>query len=164
AIDKKLLKIMTEVRKICSLGLEARAKAGIKVRQPLASLKIKNQKSKIKNNKELLSLISDEINVRGIIFDAKIENKVELDTKITPELKAEGQLRGFIRAIQDLRKKAGLAPRQKIELIIETGEDFVKNFSSEIKRGVNAGAIKFAKNDGEEIKIDGMEFKIKIKK
>ena len=44
----KLIEEMEEVRKIVSLGLEARAKAGIKVRQPLASLKIKNQKSKNK--------------------------------------------------------------------------------------------------------------------
>ena len=45
-LDKKLLEEMEEVRKIVSLGLEARAKAGIKVRQPLknSELKFKTQK------------------------------------------------------------------------------------------------------------------------
>src|SRR3989338_7989698 len=57
--NEKLLEEMEEVRKIVSLGLEARAKAGIKVRQPLASLKIKNQKSKFKNKENLLKLIKD---------------------------------------------------------------------------------------------------------
>ena len=46
-INKKLIEAMMETRKICSLGLEARQKAGIKVRQPLASLKIKNPRAEI---------------------------------------------------------------------------------------------------------------------
>ena len=38
--DAKLIKDMTETRRLVSLGLEARAKAGIKVRQPLSELTI----------------------------------------------------------------------------------------------------------------------------
>ncbi|MBI5306281.1 class I tRNA ligase family protein [Candidatus Wolfebacteria bacterium] len=174
-IDKKLLEAMAETRKICSLGLEARQKAGIKVRQPLASLKIKNQsanwRTKIKNNEELINLIKDEINVKKIIFDAKINlpagEEVELDTKITPELKAEGDLRELIRAIQDLRKKAGFNPQNKINLAIETdeaGEKFIKDFENEIKKGTNTETIKFEKSEGEEIKIDELKFKIKTEK
>jgi len=41
---KRAIEDMNEIRKIVSLGLEARAKAGIKVRQPLQSLKVKSQK------------------------------------------------------------------------------------------------------------------------
>ena len=95
---------MDEVRRIVSLGLEVRASAGIKVRQPLASLKIKNQKSKIKSNEEFLKLIKEELNVKDVIFDDKISNEVELDKEISPKLKEEGDLRDLIRGLQDLRK------------------------------------------------------------
>src|SRR3989338_2135828 len=90
---ESLMEEMEEVRKIVSLGLEARAKANIKVRQPLASLKIKNQKLKIKNKEDLLKLIKDELNVKEVVWDENIQQEVELDTKITTELKEEGELR-----------------------------------------------------------------------
>jgi len=168
---------MAEIRKIASLALEARAAAGIKVRQPLQKLKIKNLKFKI--NENLLNILRDEINVKEIIFDPKIKNEVELDTKITPELKAEGQLRELVRLIQDLRKKAGLIPQNKINLAIETdeaGEKFIKDFENEIKKGTNSIEIELAKIGGEEtkprtefnsnawVKIDELKFKIEIKK
>ena len=41
-IDAKLLEAMSEIRRIASLALAKRAEAGIKVRQPLAALKLKN--------------------------------------------------------------------------------------------------------------------------
>ena len=151
--------------------MEARQKDGIKVRQPIASLKIKNQKSKIKDNKEILNLIKDEVNVKEIIFDDKINppggGEIELDTIITPELKNEGIARELIRNIQDLRKKEGLMPQQKIGLIIDVGDDgkkLIKQFEAEIKRGTNAATLEFNQNDGEEIKIDELKFKIKIQK
>ena len=178
-INKKLIEAMMETRKICSLGLEARQKAGIKVRQPLASLKIKNpraeislmqggQKSKIKNNEDFLNLIKDEINIKEIIFDKNIATDVELDTIITLELKVEGQLREFIRAIQDLRKKSGLKPEQKIILEIqvsEAGQKLLNKFENEIKKSAGIKKIEFKDVViGEEIKIDELEFKIVINK
>ena len=84
--DKKLVEEMNEARGIVSLALEARAKAGIKVRQPLALLKIKSKKLNIKN-RELVGLIKGEVNVKEIKIDVKIKDEVELDTNITPELK-----------------------------------------------------------------------------
>ena len=58
---------MAEVRRIVSLGLEARAKAGIKVRQPLAMFRIVNQQSTI-SDEQLIELIKNEVNVkRGAI-------------------------------------------------------------------------------------------------
>ena len=44
-IDEKLEKEMEQIRNICSLALQARAEKGVKVRQPLAMLKIRNPKS-----------------------------------------------------------------------------------------------------------------------
>lgn len=120
-IDKKLInkdleKKMDEVRKIVSLALAERTLKGIKVKQPLSTLKIKNIKLKIKNDNELLNLIKDEVNVKEIIFDDKIENEVELDTNITEELAEEGMLRGIIRAVQAERKEQKLIPKDKISV------------------------------------------------
>ncbi|MEK7480516.1 MAG: class I tRNA ligase family protein, partial [Patescibacteria group bacterium] len=121
-----LLKEMDEVREIVAQALEARAKAGIKIRQPLASLKIKRQKSKIKNNEELSDLIGEEVNVRKVIFDEHTKEDVEIDTNITPELKEEGEIRELIRLIQDARKKAGLKSGEKASLEIKIPVDLVE--------------------------------------
>lgn len=112
-----LLKEMKEARKIVAEALEARAQAGIKVRQPLAALKIKNQELRIKNQ-EFLSLIKKEVNVHEIFFDDGIKEEVEIDTIITPALKEEGEIRELMRLIQDARKKAGLKPGEKASLEI----------------------------------------------
>ncbi|MBI5079308.1 class I tRNA ligase family protein [Candidatus Wolfebacteria bacterium] len=175
-IDKKLLEAMAETRKICSLGLETRQKAQIKVRQPLSELRINPsgirlgqiKNYELKNKKEFIDLIRDELNVKEIVFDKNIVSDVDLDIKITPELKDEGNLREFTRAIQDLRKKAGLKPDQKIILEIQTdeiGKNFIEKFENEFKKSVGAEKIKFIDLiDGEEIKIDELEFKIEVKK
>jgi isoleucyl-tRNA synthetase len=154
----KLIEEMAEVRKVVSVGLELRLKEGIKVKQPLSSVTAP-EKLKL-----YASLIKDELNVKEVIAG----KEVSLDTKITPELKNEGVVRELIRNIQDLRKKAGLMPQQKIELAIETdgvGEKLIKDFENEIKKGTNTNEIKFGSISGEEeIKMDELKFKIEIKK
>ncbi|KPJ55868.1 isoleucyl-tRNA synthase [Parcubacteria bacterium DG_74_2] len=111
-IDKDLEEKMNQVREITALALARRAELGIKVRQPLASLKIPSTKSQIP--KELLGLIKEEINVKEIIFDSKIKEEIELDTRLTSELKEEGMTREVIRQIQAMRKKAGYKPRHRV--------------------------------------------------
>jgi isoleucyl-tRNA synthetase len=49
--------------------------------------------------------------------------QVMLDTRITPELKAEGMARDVIRFVQDERKKAGLDVADKIALFLGTESD-----------------------------------------
>src|SRR3989339_1523181 len=65
-MEEKIISEMEEIRKIVSFGLEARSKANIKVRQPLKSLKIKNQKLKFseEEKKKYQDLIKDEVNVK----------------------------------------------------------------------------------------------------
>ena len=154
----KLIEEMAEVRKVVSVGLELRLKEGIKVKQPLSSVTAP-EKLKL-----YASLIKDELNVKEMI----VGKEISLDTKITPELKNEGIIRELIRNIQDLRKKAGLTPQQKIELAVETdsaGEKLIKDFENEIKKGTNTNEIKFGSISGEEeIKIDELIFKVDIKK
>ncbi len=116
--DEKVLKEMEEVRKIVSLALEARAKVNIKVRQPLASLRILNHKSEIINHKSLLALIQDEVNVKEIVIDPTIATEVELDTTMTPELKEEGMFRELVRSVQEMRKTHGLKAGEPATLVI----------------------------------------------
>ncbi len=161
-----LLKEMEEVRKIVSLGLEARAKEGIKVRQPLAELKFRTDESDISENADYLELIKDEVNVKEAILDASIDKEIELNIEITPQLKEEGQVRELIRAIQELRKTSGLQMGEKASLAVEVasgGEALINKFKEEISKIAGLKEIKFTKTDGEEIKVDNLVFKLKIK-
>lgn len=126
-IDKELNEQMAQVRQIVTLGLAARAKAKIKVRQPLAEIRIKNQESRIKEN-ELQDLIKDELNIKEIVFIDEIKEEngwlletdgkitVGLDTEITDELKEEGIVRDIARHIQTMRKDLGLTKEDLIEV------------------------------------------------
>ena len=123
-IDEKLEQDMQVVRDIVSLALAKRMDLKIGVRQALQKLKVKSAKLKVKE--ELLDLIKDEVNVKEIIFDENIEGEVELDITMTDELKEEGQVREIIRHIQDLRKKAGLTPQDKVDIYFTSPESLAQ--------------------------------------
>ncbi|XOB46686.1 MAG: class I tRNA ligase family protein [Candidatus Nealsonbacteria bacterium] len=164
-INKKLNKKMEEVRKIVGLALAERVKAGLKVKQPLQELKIKNQD--LRKEKELLELIKEEVNVKKITFGKTLK----LDTKISPELKKEGILREVIRNLQQMRKEASCTPKDII-LIQFKGEEKITRFllknREEIIRKTKAkdlieskkGKFKMEK----ELDIEGEKLKLSIKK
>ena len=138
--NEKLLEEMEEVRKIVSLGLEARAKSGIKVRQPLQKLKIKNLK--LKNNEDLIKLIKYELNVKEIIFDDKISGEVELGYGNYAEAERRRGVKGTNKSTARFEKKAGLNPGQKIILRVQAenqAREFMEKFSSEIKKSATPG-------------------------
>ena len=91
---------MRLVREICEQGHAQRKSNNLKVRQPLQKITIDKKLSE-----DLLQLIKDELNVKEVVFG----DKFELDTKLTPELEAEGRARDIVRDIQDARKAAGTA-------------------------------------------------------
>ena len=115
---QEVLVNMAEVRRIVGLALEARQKAGIKVRQPLAKIEVKDKKL-ASADKNFLELLKEEVNVKNVIFSASLEDEVRLDTNITPELREEGILRDLIREIQSARKTAGLTPKDKVPATFE---------------------------------------------
>ncbi len=159
----QILEEMEIARGIVSSGLKERQKTGLPVRQPLALLKIKNEKLKI----GYIEIIKDELNVKEIITDDSIESEVEFDTNISPELKQEGQYRELVRAIQDMRKKEGLNPGDVITLKIETSEEgqgIIKKFEEELKRVVGAKEVKIGETKGTEVKIDELVFKVNMVK
>ncbi|MEA2098358.1 MAG: class I tRNA ligase family protein, partial [Patescibacteria group bacterium] len=135
-IDWRVSEKMNFVRDVVTVGLAIRAKNGLKVRQPLAELRIKNYELRI--TEELLDLIKDELNVKKVEFVESLQIgstarslprtamrgdngandlnnwiceedgkiKIALNLNITDELKLEGQAREIVRHIQVMRKKA----------------------------------------------------------
>ena len=163
SIDKKLEKQMQETRETIAAALAIRAKEGIKVRQPLASLSI-TAKDLLKQ-KELLALIKEEINVKKIIAGKEIS----FDLNITPELKKEGILREIIRNIQESRKEKDLKPQDKI-IVMYFGASNICDIINEnkefmLKEG-RIGKLEFNQDiqGCKEIKFDNDVIKIAIKK
>ncbi|KKT24512.1 MAG: Isoleucine-tRNA ligase, partial [Candidatus Nomurabacteria bacterium GW2011_GWF2_43_8] len=161
---EKVIDKMKTVRSIVTLGLEARQKVGIKVRQPLNLLKIVAEGL----SDEYIEIIKSELNVKNVDFILKIKlgiTKVTLDTEITPELKQEGDYRELLRSLQDMRKNQGLTPSDIVTLSVETsdaGKKLIRKFENEIKKTVLVSEIRFENNSGDEIKIDELLFKVKM--
>src|SRR3989344_215193 len=123
-LDNKLEESMKEARDIVTLALAQRAVKAIKVRQPLSLLKVNRKKYK-GLNEDLLNIIKDEINVKEVLFDDKIEGDIELDINITEELKEEGIIRDIIREAQEARKSLLLNPSNKANMIIDLSKDLI---------------------------------------
>ncbi|MCX6754655.1 MAG: class I tRNA ligase family protein [Candidatus Nomurabacteria bacterium] len=161
--EELIIEGMQKAREIVTLGLQARQKAGIPVRQPLGELRITNYELR----KEYNEIIKDELNVKEITLEKGEEQNVSIDTHITEDLKKEGQYRELLRAIQDIRKKNGLNPSDVIVLNIETnndGQSLINKFKSELIKSVSAKEIQIKENDGVEIKIDEFVFRVVIEK
>lgn len=113
---------MLVVRDYVNQGLAIRAKEGIKVRQPLASVTIPRL-GKFVNYEEILR---DELNVKVV----KAGGDIALDLEITPELRREGLMREVVRHVQNARKQAGLNVDDRITLGLKTTDD-------ELRKAIN---------------------------
>ena len=150
--DKNLIKKMAEVRRLSALGLADRSSRGIKVRQPLKSLIIKENSLDL--DEELLGVLKEEINVKEIIFDKKAKfpegKEVMLDAELTEELRQEGYIRELKRGIQDLRQELNLNPSDKVELYMELPAATMAVFapmSENFRHGVGARIIHHKRTD-----------------
>ncbi len=133
-IDGTVNEHMIVVRDFVSKGLELRAKAGIKIRQPLASATIITASLP----HDYREIIKEELNVKDVIAkekeSLKMEEGVGIDTTITPQLALEGEAREIIRAIQEGRKKAGFEVSDRIVLGIAGKE---KVFDGDTTEGLS---------------------------
>jgi len=171
-VNDELSQQMGMVRKAVELGLAERSKAGIKIRQPLQKLTVKTE-SKLEN-KQLIDLIKDEVNVKVVDVvgaDQDLPMSVELDTEITPELKAEGLAREVVRLIQSERKNADFNIEDRIEVSVTTGDiltEAIQAHQDYIAAEVLADKFEFdAAGDFEhegEGKIEGEEIVAKLKR
>lgn len=116
--EDQLLEDMQMVRDLISEALELRSRRGIKVRQPLKTLGVKQS---VPAGYE--EIIKEEVNVKEIKTDPALGSPVDLDTEITAELQQEGDIRELVRAVQNLRKKLNLQPSQSAELLVEKGTE-----------------------------------------
>ena len=162
--ESEILEKMKETRLVVSLGLEARTKVGIKVRQPLASLTIKNPI--LKDTSEYFDLIKEEVNVKKVIFDGLIENPVELDVVLTKELQEEGMMRDIVRVIQEMRKNKKLNPGDLVDLVVDTdgvGKQIFEKFNEEISKVTGLKEISYEKMEGgEPVELEGLKARILI--
>lgn len=117
AIDENIEEEMSLAREVIELGLSKRNELGIKVRQPLAGLMAVTTRE-IAHGIE--AIIAEEVNVKTVTVKEGKGVSVELDTNITPELRAEGIARDFVRFIQDARKKAGFNVEDRIVALWDT--------------------------------------------
>jgi isoleucyl-tRNA synthetase len=123
-IDSQLSDDTQLAMKISSLGRAARSKAGIKVRQPLATNyvsmslyreqmaltleRIKSQVLEELNIKEL-KLIDDvsQLDEERHVVSSEGDYAVAIPTEISPELLAEGLAREIVHRLQTMRRAAG---------------------------------------------------------
>lgn len=162
-IDEKLNEEMNQVRDIVSEGLQQRAKAKVKVRQPLKEIRIKNKEL----GEESLGIIKEEVNVKSVAIVENIEG-VELDTEITEDLRLEGQAREIIRHIQEMRKKAGFEVENRIEAAYFGADQVFEKFGDLISKEILANRLDSGKMEDpdleSELKIDDENLKIGIKR
>jgi isoleucyl-tRNA synthetase len=132
--------------KISSLGRAARAKAGIKVRQPLdkalVGVETEGEKKALKN---LATEVMEEINVKQLVISSKAKEQgefpldmpdysvnndarywVAISTALTPELIAEGLSRELVRHLQNMRRNAMFDITDHIITYYQTKEPSIK--------------------------------------
>ena len=155
-INELVMNDMETVRAYVNLGLSMRSRAGVKVRQPLASVTVPKQGEYV----DFSSILQDELNVKRVIIsnkpttlnedEAKLFGsdtaEVYIDRLITPELKREGIMREIIRSVQSVRKEAGLQVDDRISLNIETADTQIKRAISEHTEVIMAETLATAFN------------------
>ena len=159
-VDEDAIKKMADCRTVITEGLALRMDRNdeygqIKVRQPLASLKYGGEKL----DDFYEQIIAEEVNVKKVAHGKELE----LDKKLTDELREEGFVRELIRFVQSARKKAGLNVDDRIKLSVscDIPEAHVETLKNETL------AVELTKDNydyDEIVKIDGDNITISLEK
>jgi len=129
-LDQDLEVRMALVRRFASAGRAARQAAGLKVRQPLASLLLLTADGKpVHLGDDLTALLTAELNVKAVHCAAELPLEFALgedgncraavDTRLTPALVREGLAREAVNRLQRYRKDLGLAVEDRVELWLD---------------------------------------------
>jgi len=179
--NQEILREMHFWREAIADGLAKRAEAKVKVRQPLAKATIWNTLDQSKPSdhyQAYIEIAAEELNVKEVAFERAAEGegeariKVELDTEVTPELKAEGQMREIVRHVQKARKDAGLDVDNRITLELTTDDADLQavlsnqTLTDTIKQETLATTFGGPIESGYQItvKIDDAELSVKLAK
>jgi isoleucyl-tRNA synthetase len=167
-IDEKLNEEMKKAREVVTEGLQLRAKAGVKVRQPLNELKLKNTELIHELNTELINIIKEEVNVKEVSGDEKIINDIELNTEITENLKLEGIAREIIRHIQEMRKEAGYEVDNRIKIRYSGWSEIFEKFKKLIAKETLADDIREGISEEADLhktfETEGQKLEVSLKK
>ena len=152
---------METVREHVNQGLSLRARAGLKVRQPLASVTVPS----LGEHLEFTPILLDELNVKEV----RQGKEVAIDEKLTPELKREGLMREVVRYVQNARKNAGLNVDDRIELSLQTEASELAKAIIEHAKAIEAETLAVSLGDlsdghTETVKVEGSELTIVLKK
>lgn len=158
-VDEELIVTMRQTREVVTAALEARTKAGIKVRQPISSV------TGPLLAEELQAVVLEELNAKS--YQAGENGEIEIATELTSELLAEGAVRELMRAVQERRKSDGLAPQDNITLVINTddvGQAAVNSHKEVLSKTVGAPTVEFVAVEGEAVSVGTYRFTFAIKK
>ncbi len=159
-IDKKLEEDFEVAMQVIEKGLSLRDKEGIGLRWPLAEAEYDAHKAL---SEEIEEIIKSQLNVKKIVKKAIKENvniKVVLNTKMTPELEAEGFAREISRRVQAERKKQGLKKEDRIDLKLSINGDLlgrIKKFKKMLMERTGSKKLEFV---DDKIK-DSIELKVR---
>ena len=172
-INQKVMVDMEAAREYVNQGLSLRAKAGLKVRQPLQKVVLQGNHL----NNFYKDILKDELNVKDVIFNVTLEvadsvirvtsENVTLQTEITPELKREGLMREIIRHVQSARKKAGLQVDDRIILQLTTDDEQLRQAIDEYAEVIAAETLAtFGQSDAYSttVAIEGAELQITLQR
>lgn len=158
--DPLVLAEMGQVREFVNEGLSLRASAGIKVRQPLASVTVPEFGKVV----DFTEILRDELNVKQV----KLGDVVNIDVDMTTELKHEGSMREVIRYVQSARKQAGLNVDDRIKLSLETTDSELAGAIDEYNQNIRAEVLAVDGQPGGEFnstaKVDSAELTIRLEK
>ena len=162
-INKKLEEEFESVFLIIEKGLAERDKEKIGLKWPLAKADI-NFEGDI--SKDLIKIIGKQLNVKTVKLKKSKEISVKFDTKLTPELEAEGYAREMSRKVQAFRRKLGLQKKDLVETTIITDDKFKKILEFEkkfLKERTNSKTLNIVTTNKERFK-NKVDFKIKNQK
>ena len=192
-IDDKLNNSVELAMRVSSLGRAARAKAGIKVRQPLSKMVVvvesREEEEALNklagdilaevNVKEIVIFsptreesfqgISEDMSGYSVVGDAKYQ--VALDTELTPKLVGEGVSREIVRRLQNMRRAAQFDVVDHIITYYQTGEQveqIVTDFADYIQQETLSSELRNAlppdRAYGEKHSISGNKILLGIEK
>lgn len=158
-VNEKVMNDMDLVREYVNQGLSLRAKAKLKVRQPLASVTVPS----LGEHVDFVPVLEDELNVKSVVQG----KEVAIDENLTPELKREGLMREVVRHVQSARKEAGLNVDDRIVLSLKTDN---KELSQAVEEYIDTICSETLAKTGEvtdnetTVKVDGSKLVISLKK
>lgn len=160
-VNELVMNDMETVREYVNQGLSLRAKSGLKVRQPLASVTVPS----FGTNIDFESILLDELNVKAVLAG----KEVAIDQTITPELRREGTMREVVRHVQSARKAAGLSVDDRIHLALSSDNDELMQAINEhedaiMNETLAVEMVQQALAFEQAVKVDGADLIVSLEK